>query len=44
MNGDYARTLSGLSHETFIELTGAPSFQYFSNDENIWERLCDAED
>jgi hypothetical protein len=47
VHGDYSRIIGGLSHETFRDLTGAPS--YLSNirdleNEPLWNILTEADD
>ena len=44
LHGDYVRIIAGLSHETFRDVTGAPSYMYNTSDEaEIWEILSSAD-
>ena len=39
MHHDYVKIIAGLSHETFRDLTGAPSWMYRSKTEGLWEKI-----
>ena len=44
LHGDYVRIIGGLSHETFRDITGAPSYMFHTKDEEgIWEILLAAD-
>lgn len=45
VHGDYSRIIGGLSHETFRDLTGAPSYLNYIRDfenEPLWNMLKEA--
>ena len=45
LHGDYVRIIGGLSHETFRDITGAPSFLYHTREENqMWDILLSADE
>ena len=46
LHGDYVRIIGGLSHETFRDLTGAPSYIYqtqYVGEEQLWDILMSAD-
>lgn len=44
LHGDYVKIVQGLSHNTFRDLTGAPSFMHMTQDtENVWSILINAQ-
>ena len=37
LHGDFVRIIAGLPHNTFRDLTGAPSYQFETTREDLWE-------
>lgn len=43
IHGSYERIIGGQSHLTMRDLTGAPSFEYKSNEEGVFEKILEGE-
>lgn len=43
LHGSYERIIGGQSHLTFRDLTGAPSFEFETKDEDAWDRIKDGD-
>ena len=43
LHGSYERIIGGQSHLTFRDLTGAPSFEFETKDEDAWDRILDGD-
>ena len=43
IHGSYERIIGGQAHETLRDITGAPSWEYQSNDEQTWDRILEAD-
>lgn len=39
LHKDYVKVIAGLSHETFRDLTAAPSYLYQSAEDGVWEKI-----
>jgi hypothetical protein len=37
LHGDFVRIIAGLPHNTFRDLTGAPSYMYETDREDLWD-------
>ena len=44
LHGDFVRIIAGMPHETFRDLTGAPSFQLDTAQEDIWDIIKFSDD
>ena len=43
LHHDYVKIIAGLSHETFRDMTGAPSWMHKSKVEGLWEKILNGE-
>jgi hypothetical protein len=43
LHGSYERIIGGQSHLTFRDLTGAPSFEFETKDEDAWAKIADGD-
>jgi hypothetical protein len=43
LHGSYERIIGGQSHLTFRDLTGAPSFEFETKDEDAWQRISEGD-
>lgn len=43
LHGSYERIIGGQSHLTFRDLTGAPSFEFETKDEEAWNKIKDGD-
>jgi len=43
LHHDYVKIIAGLSHETFRDMTGAPSWMYKSKEDGLWEKVLNGE-
>jgi calpain-15 len=42
LHGSYERIIGGQAHETLRDITGAPSFNYDTKDDETWDRILKA--
>jgi len=43
LHGNYARIIAGSAQKTLRDLTGAPTYLYWTDNENIWEMINEAD-
>lgn len=43
LHGSYERIIGGQSHQTLRDLTGAPAFEHLTTEDDIWDRVLDAD-